>query len=359
MKLGWAILGVGEWVDQNIAPAIRQSSSAKLVSVMSRDKARAERFAAYHDIPFFCASQNELYERNDVDVVVIGTPNYLHVDHIIKAAAYGKHILCCPPLATTAEDCRTIIENCNKHGVYLGVDFQHRHHKAFIALKQIIESGELGDLVSARVQASIPWRGGHRGTQVWTVPFEGAFAENYSVQSMIAGHEGWKKTALTRGGGILAGPGMLGLDALRFVTSREVHEVYAHADISHDNEQETWVNALLRMDEHFIVNFECSRKTPFAENTYTVLGTKGRATAGYFTPWSSHGFIELRTEQGLVRKDFERENMFVDQIEAFCTAVSESHAPNASGLDGLEERRVFHALRRSALERTPIVVPHP
>jgi predicted dehydrogenase len=192
---------------------------------------------------------------------------------------------------------------------------------------------------------------------VWSVPAEGAFKSDYSEGSMIRGREDWKRALETRGAGILSGPGMLAIDTLRFVLNREVEEVYAKADLTDAAQQETWASALLTFSGGVQVHFECSRRTPFAENAFVVYGSKGRASVRGFTPWDTYATIELRTERGTLVDQVLRANMYVAQIEAFNACVRDKREPNASGLDGWREREVSLAIRRSALNRAAVRIP--
>jgi 1,5-anhydro-D-fructose reductase (1,5-anhydro-D-mannitol-forming) len=352
MTIGWGIIGAGEWADQNIAPAIRQAPGSRLVAVQSRTKHRAETFASYHGASRAYDDLDVLLRDPDIQVVFVGTPNHLHHEHVLAAARRGKHILCGVPLAVTTEDCVAMLEECNRHGVLLGVDFQHRHHPQFQALKATIHGGTIGEIVTVHAQASIPWEGGHRGRQVWHVPFEGAFADEYSQASMIRGREAWKETLEMRGSGILSGPGMLGLDVLRFVLASEVESVFATGDFSQaPRHQETAAVATLRFQNGVIATFECCRNTPFADNRFIVNGTKGRACTHGFTPWDSEGLLEVCTAEGTHTRTFHRGNMFVSHIEAMNRAVRDGCEPMPSGLDGFRERQVTLAIRQSALQK--------
>lgn len=354
MPVRWGLLGIGEWVDQNVAPAIRQAEGATLAGLTSRSPERAKTFADYHGVERIYPSEEALLSSPDIDAVVLATPNHLHRDQAIEAASKGKHILCCAPTAITVADCRAMVDAHHKHGTLFGMDFQHRHHPAFRRMQQVIADGTIGEPFSGRAQASIPWEGGHRGRQVWNVPNAGAFASEHSQASMIRGREDWKKTQATRGAGILSGPGMLALDTLRFLLGRDVELVFGRADIADDSQQETFAIALLTFRGGVNVHFEVSRSTPYADNTFTVYGSKGRVSVRGFNPWDTYATFELRTEQGTFTENVVRGNMYVAQIEAFCASVREKREPSASGLDGLRERQISLALRESAVTGIPV-----
>ena len=122
-----------------------------------------------------CASLDELVSRDDVDCVVVATPNYLHKEPVIKAAQHKKHVFCEKPIALKYEDCVEMVEECKKNGVrfFAGhiMNFFNGVHQA----KEYIKEGRIGDVLyihTARngweeVQESISWKkireksGGH------------------------------------------------------------------------------------------------------------------------------------------------------------------------------------------------------
>ena len=102
-----------------------------------------EAFSAAHNLPAY-ASVEELCAAEDVDAVWIETPNHLHCEHALTAAAHGKHIICAKPLATSLEDCDRMIEAAEENGVQL----LQGHSKIFDApirtIRDVVASARLG-----------------------------------------------------------------------------------------------------------------------------------------------------------------------------------------------------------------------
>lgn len=86
----------------------------------------------------------------DVDLVVITTPNFTHAEVAIAAAQAGKHIVCEKPLSTSAEESRKISEAVEKAGVISLVDFIYRRCPVQVHAKEMIERGDLGEIVTFR-----------------------------------------------------------------------------------------------------------------------------------------------------------------------------------------------------------------
>src|SRR5881398_2728525 len=101
---------------------------------------------AYRDLDRFL-------EHRPMEVVLVGTPSGLHAEHARAAARQGLHVLVEKPLDVTTQRVDTLIEECDRAGVRLGVIFQDRAAPDLVWLKQLVAGGGLGTvfLTSARV----------------------------------------------------------------------------------------------------------------------------------------------------------------------------------------------------------------
>jgi predicted dehydrogenase len=107
----------------------------------------------------------QLVEDPHVDLVDITTPNYLHVDVALAALAAGKHVYCEKPLAVTVDDARRMAATAKNAGVRTMVAFNNIKTPATLLAKQIIERGEIGQVVRFRGafdqgffnDLSLPW----------------------------------------------------------------------------------------------------------------------------------------------------------------------------------------------------------
>ena len=88
-------------------------------------------------------------KRDDVDVVVICLPHWMHAESVIAAAEAGKHILVEKPLADTVEECDRIIEAAVRNNVTLMPAHTQRYYPVVKKTKEILDSGELGDPIMA------------------------------------------------------------------------------------------------------------------------------------------------------------------------------------------------------------------
>jgi predicted dehydrogenase len=105
----------------------------------------------------YTSDWRELVGREDIDLVDICTPNYLHMENAIAAAEAGKDILCEKPLANSLEECKKMLQAVKESGVKAMCAFIYRQAPAVKLAKQMIESGELGDIYHMRAAYLQDW----------------------------------------------------------------------------------------------------------------------------------------------------------------------------------------------------------
>lgn len=121
--------------------------NAKLVAVSDH---RPEKLAAYaQDLGCEAvAHYDALLSRDDIDAIDICLPTFLHKDATIKAAQAGKHIMCEKPMALTVAEAEAMIEAVERAGVRLMIGHCIRFWPEYALLKQIVDDGRLGKLLS-------------------------------------------------------------------------------------------------------------------------------------------------------------------------------------------------------------------
>ena len=120
LAINFALLGTGRIADTALSEALKSANGATLWSVLSRDEERAHSFAERHgaQAPVNAYSDlDRLLQDPELNAVVIATPDKLHVEQAIAAAAAGKHVLTEKPMATTVEDCQVMVDACADAGV--------------------------------------------------------------------------------------------------------------------------------------------------------------------------------------------------------------------------------------------------
>lgn len=142
-KIG--IIGAGSYGRQH-AEALAKLSNAKLVAASRTNREALDEFTSLYGGVGYVDYQ-ALLEDHSVDIVVIATPHHLHTNIVLAAARAGKHILLEKPLSTTLSECELIIQAVQDAGVKFMVGHVNHFVPAYQIAKQMIEAGEMGDVV--------------------------------------------------------------------------------------------------------------------------------------------------------------------------------------------------------------------
>lgn len=141
----FAIIGCGN-IGKRHAKHIQ--SLATLKAVCDVDIAKANVLAQEYNIPAYASFSELLENEKDVSVLSICTPNGLHAEHSIAALKAGHHVICEKPMAITSADCLLMIEASKQAGKQLFIVKQNRFNNAVVAVKDAINKGALGKILS-------------------------------------------------------------------------------------------------------------------------------------------------------------------------------------------------------------------
>ena len=86
----------------------------------------------------------------EIEAIYNPLPNHLHVPWSIRAAEAGKHVLCEKPIALSVAECRTLIAARDRTGVKIGEAFMVRTHPQWLRARELVRSGEIGELRASR-----------------------------------------------------------------------------------------------------------------------------------------------------------------------------------------------------------------
>ena len=125
--------------------------------VCGRDREGVEELARTWGWEQTATDWRTVIARDDVDLIDIATPNYLHADIAIAAAEAGKIVLCEKPLANSLEEARKMVSAVEKAGVTNGVWFNYRRVPAVAFARELMERGALGRIFHYRAQYLQEW----------------------------------------------------------------------------------------------------------------------------------------------------------------------------------------------------------
>lgn len=147
-KLNFVIVGCGRIAARH-AEHINDKGTLKAVCDIEYRKAVA--LANLYQANIYESIELMLKAEQEVDVVVICTPNSLHAEHTIRALESGFHVLCEKPMAIKIQDCNNMIKAAAKANKRLMIVKQNRFNPAVQAVKRLLDDNRLGKLYSVQV----------------------------------------------------------------------------------------------------------------------------------------------------------------------------------------------------------------
>ncbi len=147
-KIRWGVLSTANIGLKKVIPGMQQCEHASIVAIASRDLPRARQAAAILGIPTAYGSYEELLADPNIDAIYNPLPNHLHVPWTIKAAEAGKHVLCEKPISLTVAEAEQLRAVRDRTGVKIGEAFMVDCHPQWIRLRELLDSGSIGELRS-------------------------------------------------------------------------------------------------------------------------------------------------------------------------------------------------------------------
>jgi predicted dehydrogenase len=350
-----AIIGCGA-VGQREAAAVSAIPDLRLVAISDFGPA-FRHLALEMGSRYECDTVHDwrhLVERNDIDVVVVATPNVFHREMSIEAMKHGKHVLCEKPLATTAEDAEEIVATTRATGARLMTNFNHRAHDHMRRAHEILAEGCIGRPILFR------GRIGHGRFVVGPSPED---PHRFRARSL------WNLDAGQSGGGTLIDNGVHLLDLARWLMGAEF--VQAQGVLAHNFDL---------CEEASDGTARVVRREECEDNAFGLLQTADGRVATIHSSWTRwHGYLylEIVGTRGTLVVDNDRiegrvtSHVFERHGDASATtievpalakpdpswgrhlrelrdAIREEREPIPSGHDGLRAARMVQALYRSA-----------
>lgn len=314
----WGVLSTADIAVRKVIPALQKARRSTVVAIGSRDIARANEAARALGIEHAYGSYGEVLSDADVDAVYVPLPNHLHMEWTLRAAEAGKHVLCEKPLALTSADASQMVAGCAAAGVMLLEAFMYRLHPSWVAVRQLVQSGQIGKLTAI---------------QSWFSYFNDDPCDIRNVRGY--------------GGGALYDIGCYCVNLSRMIFGEEPTGV--HSSVVRDSVLgvDIRTSAILEFGDRTSA-FTCSTRAT-ADQRVHVYGTAGRifVPIPFNIPPDRSTTIQLSTRDvhwAPETIEFPATNQYVVQTEAFVAAVLDGAELPFPSSDAIANLRVIEQI---------------
>ncbi len=314
MAVKWGILSTAD-INRKLLAGAAESDDVEVVAVGSRDRARAEEFAAAWSIDRAYGTYDELLADPDVEAVYIPLPNTMHSEWSIRALEAGKHVLCEKPFSRHVADVERAFDAAEATGRHLSEAFMYRHHPQTARLAELVASGAIGELRVIRSAFS----------------YSLYDAGNIRLRTDVEG-------------GSLMDVGCYCVSGSRLLGG-EPESVVGAAHIGSSGTD--WVfTGMLRFPGDVTALFDCGTSLPNRDEL-EAIGTEGSLFLD--DPWHcGRPVIELRRGDSVERIEVEAANPYRLELENLNAAIRGERPPLLGRADALGQVRTIDALFRSA-----------
>jgi len=329
-KVRYAVVGLGHIAQVAVLPAFAHAQNSELAALVSDDPEKLEKLGRRYKVKarFDYDRYDECLRSGVIDAVYITLPNHLHRPYAERAAQAGVHVLCEKPMAVTEEDCLSMIQVAEEHGVKLMVAYRLHFEEANLKAIDLVQGGKLGD---ARL-------------------FDSVFTMQVKEGDI-------RLSPRELGGGTLYDIGIYCINAVRNLYGAEPMEVVAFSSNNGDprfRQCEEMTSAILRFPgRERLATFTCSFGAADV-SSYRVVGTEGNFVMDPAYEYAEE-LVQRVTINGRTReRTFPKRDQFAPELISFSECILSGAAPEPSGWEGLADVRVIRALYQSADTGQPV-----
>ncbi|EIM27987.1 Gfo/Idh/MocA family protein [Microvirga lotononidis] len=336
-RMGYAVVGLGQFALNQIIPSFARSRSSKLVALVSghRDKALqvAERYGIAQTNIYDYQTFDRIADNGEIDIVYIILPNALHAEFAVRAFKAGKHVLCEKPMAVTVEECETMIRAGREADRKLMIAYRAQYEPSNMEAIRMAREGDLGKI---RLVTS----------------------DHGRILDPKVPADQWRMVRALAGGGSLYDIGIYSLQAARYITGEEPVEVSGRISSDRSDprfkEIEDLVAFQLRFPSGALANLTSSYSTSPVKRIQ-VFGSKASLILDPATEYERHEMV-VKTAKEERRVQIPEDNQFAAEMDHLSKAVMEGREPKTPGEEGLRDIRILQAVYQAAREGKPVIL---
>jgi predicted dehydrogenase len=165
-KVNIGIVGCGAHAQIAYIPILKKNSDCNLIAICDSDVRKIDTLSSKYSIPKRYQDFQEIVGNEEIDTLIISTPNYLHAPMTISALKYGKDVLCESPMAISLSEAKEMVKVAKETERKLAIAMNNRLRPDVQTVKKFITEGELGGiyymkagwLIGSREWVLSPWR---------------------------------------------------------------------------------------------------------------------------------------------------------------------------------------------------------
>jgi glucose-fructose oxidoreductase len=318
-KLGIALVGLGYYSTDLLAPALQTTEKCYLAGIVTGSPEKAEKWKQKYNIPdkniYNYQNFDSIANNPDIDIVYVVLPPSMHKEYTIRAAKAGKHVFCEKPMAPSVNDCMAMIKVCKDNKVNLAIGYRCQHDPNTQEYMRITKEKLYG--------------------KVKMVACGAGYFDARTTH--------WKQNKAL-GGGVMGDMGVYALQGARLATGEEPIAVTAQASTTRPEiykEVEETMMFQLQFPSGALA--ACHTSFGINMNYLQVNYEKGWLK---MEPFSAYSGNKGSYSNGII--DFPLKSQQAKQLDEDCMALINSTQLIAPGEEGLRDIKVVEAIYKAA-----------
>jgi glucose-fructose oxidoreductase len=330
-KLGVALVGLGYYSTDLLAPALQQTKNCYLAGIVTGTPAKAENWKKKYNIPdkniYNYENFDTIANNPDIDVIYVVLPPSMHKEYVIRAANAGKHVWCEKPMAITTTECQQMIDACRKNKQSLAIGYRLQHEPNTKEWSRIVKGKLLGNVKKVDCAA------GYRDDRT----------------------DHWKQKK-EMGGGVLYDMGVYAIQGARLGTGMEPIAIVSAKTST--TRPEIYKNGL---DETTVATLEfpggvlADIKTSFGENINFLNITCDKGVIR-MEPYSGYAGLRGSSPLGDIHVPYEVPWQQANQMDDDAMTIMQKKPMPVGGEEGLRDIRVVEAIYKSAKSGAKVMI---
>ncbi len=327
-KLGVALVGLGYYSTDLLAPSLQLTEHCELVGIVTGTPAKAEKWKEQYKIPdkniYNYQNFDSIANNPAIDVIYVVLPPSMHMEYSVRAAKAGKHVWCEKPMAMTVTECQSMIDACNKNKVTLSIGYRVHHEPNTQRIIQFRKDQAYGKVISADAAAG--------------------YVDNRTNH--------WKQQK-KMGGGVMYDMGVYPLNALRYSTGLEPIAVTAIASTTRPQIY-TEVEETIKFDLDFNGGVTGKGEASFGKSMNTL---KVNCSKGWYTlsPFQGYSGNKGETSDGKIINT-QLPDQQARQMDDDALSIMNKKPMLVPGEEGLKDIRVVEAIYRSVAQKGKVTI---
>ncbi len=321
-RLGVALVGLGYYSTDLLAPALGQTKKCYLAGVVTGTPSKAEAWKKKYNLAdkniYSYQTFDQIANNPDIDVVYVVLPPSMHEEYVVRAAKAGKHVWVEKPMAVTARECQNMIDACRKANVSLSVGYRLHHEPNTQEYVKVLRDGKIGKI--QLVSCSAGYYDGR--TDHW-------------------------KQKKELGGGVMYDMGVYVLQGARLATGEEPIAVTAQQFTSRPNVYKNGLDETTMAQLVFPSGARAAVQTSYGMNMnfLHVTGSKGTLRMEPYSPYNGQ---KGEYPGGKIEHPYEVPWQQAKQMDDDAEAILQKKPMLVPGEEGLRDIKIVEAIYEAA-----------